>query len=582
MIRFHRLFDPHSGADSRRFGKIRAMFERAFPAEREAIDRIEAHLPRPPDKEVELILLVAEDDDSNILGFAATYYFTALRLGYLYYIASDPGRPSRGIGGAVYEATRELLIGREARGLFLDAGPDDPDKLKDPSGVAQNRKRLKFYERYGAFPVVDTLYDVEGNPANEHYKVFLLFDALGRRRPPRRADARRFVQQMFSVQYGQGPDDPYVRRIVSSFRDDPIKLRSPRYIKTEAPHARRPRLRPLALVVSERHRIHHLKEKGYVERPVRIDAVLRGLEGVPYTRYPLRRFGEEPLRQVHDPRFVAYIAAMSEKLGPKETLYAEVFPVRRPDRRPKELKSRAGYYCMDTFTPLTRNAYRAAKSAVDCALSAADLVLEGERMAYALCRPPGHHAEPALYGGFCYFNNAAIAAHWMSSQGRVAVLDIDYHHGNGTQEIFYRRSDVMTVSIHGTPHNSYPHFAGFSDERGEGDGKGFNRNYPLPRGVKPERYVEVLADALKHIERFSPAWLVVSLGYDIMRGDPTGSFLLTSQAMRRVGNMVGDLGLPTLVVQEGGYSVWNLRQGAQAFFSGLIRSYYEAPAPIRS
>ena len=574
MIRFHRLFDPHAGADLRRFGKIREMFDRAFPAEREAVDRIEAHLPRPPGSTAELIVLVAEDENANVLGFSATYYFPQIRLGYLYYIASDPDRSARGIGGAVYEATRELLIGRDARGLFLDAGPDDPDKLKDRSGVAQNRSRLKFYERYGAFPVVNTLYDVEGNPANDHYKVFLLYDGLGRRRPPRRADARKFVQMMFKVQYGQEASDPYVRRIVASFRDDPIQLRTPRYIKSETAAPKAPRLRPLALVVSERHRIHHLREKGYVERPVRIDAVLRGLESVPHTRYPLRRFGEEPIRQVHDPRFVAYIAAMSEKLGPKEVLYPEVFPVRRPDRRPKELKSRAGYYCMDTFTPLTRNVYKAAKAAADCALTAADLVLEGERMAYALCRPPGHHAEPALYGGFCYFNNAAIAAHWLSYNGKVAVLDIDYHHGNGTQEIFYHRRDVLTVSIHGTPHNSYPHFAGFADERGEDDGKGFNRNYPLPRGVTPERYVEVLADALKHIRKFAPSWFVVSLGYDIMRGDPTGSFLLNAQAMRQVGAMIGEMGYPTLVVQEGGYSVWNLRQGAQAFFTGLSRSYY--------
>ncbi|NQV81049.1 MAG: histone deacetylase family protein, partial [Alphaproteobacteria bacterium] len=316
------------------------------------------------------------------------------------------------------------------------------------------------------------------------------------------------------------------------------------------------------------------REKGYVERPVRIDAVLRGLESVPFTRYSLRRFGDEPIRQVHDPRFVAYLASMSEKLGPKEVLYPEVFPVRRPDRRPKELKSRAGYYCMDTFTPLTRNVFRAAKAAVDCALTAADLVLEGERMAYALCRPPGHHAEPALYGGFCYFNNAAVAAHWLSYNGKVAVLDIDYHHGNGTQEIFYGRRDVYTASIHGTPYNSYPHFAGFVDERGEGEGKGFNKNYPLPRGVTTERYLEVLEDALKHVRRFAPKWFVVSLGYDIMSGDPTGSFLLNAQGMRSIGEMIGRMGLPTLVVQEGGYSVWNLRQGAQAFFTGLTSTYY--------
>ncbi|MDA0368526.1 MAG: histone deacetylase family protein [Proteobacteria bacterium] len=577
MIRFRRIFDPTTGADERRFTQIREIFDRAFPAEREAADRIEAHLRQSPGAGAEFIVLVAEDDQGHLMGFSATYFFPDLRLAYLFYIASDPDRASRGIGGAVYEAMRELLIARGAKGLFLDAGPDDPALLKDRAGLAQNRQRLRFYERYGAFPVEGTLYEQVGNPANEGYRVFLLLDSLGRRKSVRRADARKFLQSMFKVQYGQAASHPYVRQIVNSFHDDPVKLRPARYLKAEPPATPRtklPRLRPLALVVSERHRIHHLREKGYVERPVRIDAVLRGLESVPYTRYPLRRFGDEPIRQVHDPRFVAYLASMSEKLGPKELLYPEVFPVRRPDRRPKELKSRAGYYCMDTFTPLTRNVFRAAKAAVDCALTAADLVLEGERMAYALCRPPGHHAEPALYGGFCYFNNAAVAAHWLSYNGKVAVLDIDYHHGNGTQEIFYTRRDVYTASIHGTPYNSYPHFAGFVDERGEGEGKGFNKNYPLPRGVTTERYLEVLEDALKQVRRFAPKWFVVSLGYDIMSGDPTGSFLLDAPGMRSIGEMIGRMGLPTLVVQEGGYSVWNLRQGAQAFFTGLTSTYY--------
>jgi len=307
---------------------------------------------------------------------------------------------------------------------------------------------------------------------------------------------------------------------------------------------------------------------------VRIDAVLRGLTGLPVETLKRRRYGLAPVRAVHDPHLVHYLEAVCERLKPDELVYPEVFPIRRADRRPRELASRAGYFCVDTFTPLTRNAWPAARAAADAALSGADVLLGGERIVYALCRPPGHHAERAVFGGFCYLNNNAIAAHHLSASGKVAILDIDYHHGNGSQEIFYRRADVLTVSIHGSPNLSYPHFAGFEDERGEGEGKGFNRNFPLRRGVDDERYLEVLGEALRVVRRFRPDYLVLALGYDIMKGDPTGSFLVTPRGMRRIGEAIGRLGVPVLVVQEGGYSVVNLRAGARAFFLGLGGAWY--------
>ncbi len=235
---------------------------------------------------------------------------------------------------------------------------------------------------------------------------------------------------------------------------------------------------------------------------------------------------------------------------------------------------RAGYYCLDTFTPLTKNAFRAAKAAVDATLTAADLVAEGERAAYALVRPPGHHAERRVYGGFCYFNNAAVAAHRLSRLGTVAVLDIDHHHGNGTQDIFWERADVLTLSIHGNPRRCYPYFAGYEDERGAGAGAGFNRNYPLQPGADDTKYLATLDEALARVRRFAPRFFVLSLGFDIMRGDPTGTFVVSTRGMRDIGTRIGRLGLPTLIVQEGGYSVWNLRRGAHAFFDGFIRTLY--------
>ncbi len=203
------------------------------------------------------------------------------------------------------------------------------------------------------------------------------------------------------------------------------------------------------------------------------------------------------------------------------------------------------------------------------ALTAASLLVKGERFAYALCRPPGHHAERRIYGGFCYFNNSAIAAQYLSRQGKVALLDIDYHHGNGGQDIFYSRADVLTVSIHGHPSHAYPNFSGYSDERGEGLGLGFNKNFPLEPPVDDERYLGVLERALNVVRTFGPRYLVLSIGFDIMRGDPTGAFALTAQGMQRIGRRIGRVGLQTLIVQEGGYAIGNLRAGSNAFFTGV-------------
>lgn len=576
MIRFRRLFDLASNADRRQFDEIVEMFKLTFPEEVAILDRMvdlaESRFP----ENFGWILLMAEDGSGQVLGFSFSLYFPDLRFGYLYYIASHPERRARGIGGALYEATRELLIGKGAQGMFFDAGPDDKAKLRHPELLRVNRSRLRFYERYGARPIVGTQYDSLPNPANEGYQTLLLFDPLDRKRPLPAREARKFVRRMFQAQYGLANDHPYTQQISRSFRDDPVRIRPPVETGSAPPSPTEPNrwLRPIKMIISERHSIHHLKERGYVERPVRVDAVLRGLRDLPVETLPRRRFGLAPIREVHDPHLVHYLEAVCERLKPDELVYPEVFPIRRPDRRPRELASRAGYFCVDTFTPLTHNAWPAARDAVDAALTGAALVLDGERIVYALCRPPGHHAERSVYGGFCYLNNAAIAAHQLSKRGRVALLDIDYHHGNGSQDIFYRRADVYTLSIHGTPNLSYPHFAGFDDERGEGDGKGFNRNYPMRRGVDDARYLEVLADALRRIRRFQPDFFVVSLGFDIMKGDPTGSFLVSVRGMRSIGTALGRLGPPILVVQEGGYSVVNLRQGSRAFFLGLSSTWY--------
>ena len=197
-------------------------------------------------------------------------------------------------------------------------------------------------------------------------------------------------------------------------------------------------------------------------------------------------------------------------------------------------------------------------------------MLDGAPLAYSLVRPPGHHAEERVFGGFCYFNNAAVAAQHLCAHGKVAILDLDYHHGNGQQDIFWRRGDVMTVSLHGHPRFAYPYFSGFAEERGEGDGEGANLNLPLPEKLDGAGYRRALARALEAVGKFAPRFLVVALGLDPAKGDPTGTWSLLAADFRRNGEMLRELGLPTLVVQEGGYRTRTLGPNAAAFFRGLV------------
>jgi acetoin utilization deacetylase AcuC-like enzyme len=191
-------------------------------------------------------------------------------------------------------------------------------------------------------------------------------------------------------------------------------------------------------------------------------------------------------------------------------------------------------------------------------------------LAYALVRPPGHHAGKDHFGGFCYFNSTAIAANRLSKKGQVAVLDIDYHHGNGTQDIFYGRDDVLTISIHGHPRFAFPYFTGFKDETGEGKGVGLNINHPLPEHLDGSRYRDVLRSSIRTVKRFRPTYLVIALGFDTAKGDPTGTWDLLPKNFYENGKMIGSLHIPTLVVQEGGYRTRVLGTNARQFFKGLF------------
>lgn len=288
-------------------------------------------------------------------------------------------------------------------------------------------------------------------------------------------------------------------------------------------------------------------------------------------------FGIEPIGDIHDYGMLNLLQhgyrLWQEEKTPLLPLIPHTYSVRpQSNRIPRSLWGLLGYYCFDTSTPLMAHTWDVAYWSAQTAISAAALAYAGsQKVAYALCRPPGHHAASNLYGGYCYLNNAAITANWLVQQGqRVAIVDVDYHHGNGTQEIFYGRSDVLYCSLHADPFNEYPFFWGHGDEYGEGSGLSYNFNYPLPRQTDEQLYLRALDEALSKVRLFVPDILVISLGLDIISGDPVGSFNLTTDILPKIGARFGAFNLPTVVVQEGGYNIPALGEQIVAFFNGLL------------
>jgi acetoin utilization deacetylase AcuC-like enzyme len=276
---------------------------------------------------------------------------------------------------------------------------------------------------------------------------------------------------------------------------------------------------------------------------------------------PPDSFGDEPILRVHDSHFVGFLRAAYGDWRiryPGDT--AEAIPSAWPARgmrfNASDIESRLGSYASDTATPIGRGTFEAARAAVDVALTATQQVQRGEGAAFALTRPPGHHASADVFGGYCYFNNVAIAAQWLTNQGlRPAILDVDYHHGNGTQSIFYGRGDVLFVSVHANPIFAYPHFLGFADERGNGAGEGFNLNLPLPRLTDWQAYSQALEAAMARVRDFAPDVLLVSLGLDTFEADPISHFRLKAPDYLRMGEAIASLRKPALFVFEGGYNL---------------------------
>jgi acetoin utilization deacetylase AcuC-like enzyme len=342
------------------------------------------------------------------------------------------------------------------------------------------------------------------------------------------------------------------------------------------------------VVYTLRHRLHHpereFEASGFqepYEHPGRAEIIRATLAADDTFEFVAPdEYGTDPIEAVHDPGLVRFLeTAWTEYQrdhGDTHDVVPDVFsmPALRagmsPGREPTPVGARLGWWCYETTTPLTETTYEAARSSVDVAMTTADLVLGGERVAYGLCRPPGHHAARSAYGGYCFFNNAAVVAEYLVGDGApVTVLDVDFHHGNGTQQIFYERGDVQFVSLHGDPARVYPYVTGFADETGAGPGLGRNHNVPLPADTGDEEYVDELEDALDVVRAHEPAILVVSLGVDTFGGDPISDLALTSDGFEACGRAVARLGLPTVVLQEGGYADDDLGENVRRWLDGF-------------
>jgi acetoin utilization deacetylase AcuC-like enzyme/GNAT superfamily N-acetyltransferase len=583
MFRIRRIFDDSLPFDRQEISRVQEILRERFPGLSETdVADLPRRLNDPVEYRFRSLLFVADNARGKVRGFAMVLHDRANNFVYLDFIATDPERKGSGVGGALYERVREEARSLGVLGVFFECLPDDRDECSSDEEYTHNVARLRFYERYGARPIINTNYELsptKGQKGLPH----LVFDDLGNGEALRKDAARKIVRAILENRYRPAFESAYVEEVVASIVEDPVQLRPRRYRAKVKQGSERARvaLAPIVLVVNERHDIHHVRDRGYVEAPVRIRVIRKELDpsGL-FREVAPRHFAESNILAVHDRGYVEYFKRVCKGLPPGKSVYPYVFPLRNHARPPKELSVRAGYYCMDTFTPLNSNALVAAVRGVDCALTAADAVLHGERLAYALVRPPGHHAERAAFGGFCYFNNNAIAANFLSSHGRVAILDIDYHHGNGQQSIFYERDDVLTLSIHGHPRFAYPYFSGFPEETGAGRGEGYNWNFPLPEKADGSRHGATLAKALAKIAQFEPKFLIVALGLDTAKGDPTGTWSLKAPDFRANGRRIGATRLRTVVIQEGGYRTRTLGANARAFFEGLVEGLEEAPAGL--
>lgn len=334
---------------------------------------------------------------------------------------------------------------------------------------------------------------------------------------------------------------------------------------------------------SEKHKLRDAKTELHggllvkpFEGPFRAEWILAAVKEAGFSDVAApAEYGLDTAKKVHDENFLEFLRTCwdrwTEAGYPGEAIPTAYAYRRSRNREPRNIDGAVGYYANSVETSISKGTYEAALSSMNVALSGADWLKEGNRFAFSLCRPPGHHAGIDLFGGYCFINNAAVAAQRLLDHGakKVAILDVDFHHGNGTQDITYHRGDIFFASLHGDPADAFPYFLGYADETGEGAGEGLNANYPMPAGTPFDVWSAALADALKRIEAYGAEAIVLSLGVDTFEKDPISFFKLTTPDYIRMGQMVAATGLPVLTVMEGGYGVPEIGLNVANVLKGL-------------
>jgi acetoin utilization deacetylase AcuC-like enzyme len=337
------------------------------------------------------------------------------------------------------------------------------------------------------------------------------------------------------------------------------------------------------VIYSEDHKLRDAKTELHggqlvtpFEGPFRAEWILKAVKEAGFSDVVApERHGLETALKVHDAGYLDFLSkawTLWQASGAAGEAIPTSLPVRRATQRvPNDIDGMLGYYANATETSITSGTYEAAVASMQCAITGADWLNAANRFAFSLCRPPGHHAGIDLFGGYCFINNAAVAAQRLLDIGakKVAILDVDFHHGNGTQDITYRRGDIFFASLHGEPANAFPYFWGYVDETGEGDGENCNANYPLPRGTAWAAWSAAVADSLARIKAFGAEAIVVSLGVDTFERDPISFFKLTSDDFTRMGALIAKAGLPVLTCMEGGYGVREIGLNVANMLKGL-------------
>jgi len=317
------------------------------------------------------------------------------------------------------------------------------------------------------------------------------------------------------------------------------------------------------------------------EVPGRARALLQAARGAGHDIVAPTDHGPGPMAAVHTPEYLHFLRTIHQRWqrieGASEEVIPNIHPTRRDIRYPSSAAAHAGYHMADTACPISSGSWESIYWSANTAVSAVNHVLDTGNTAYALCRPPGHHAFSDLAGGFCFVNNSALVAQRLrAAYERVAIIDVDLHHGNGTQDIFYRRPDVFTLSIHADPDRFYPFFWGHADERGEGPGLSYNLNLPIPRGSSDELFLATLQQGLERVDAFAPQAVVVALGLDAYQGDPFGGLAVTTPGFEKTAALVSqfcrDNRAPAVLVQEGGYLCPELGNNLVSFLSGFEKA----------